>query len=463
MNYVALVNKENKIKENYYKFVNFIDFKSFNDNNIKVEEKTYESYCKLKDFLFDRNIDIYVDTAYRNFDEQKNIYKQYLNDYGESYCDNYVAPSGFSEHHTGLAIDIVIKNDNEYIYENNKLFENEDKFLEIHKYLSEFGFILRYPKGKENITGYSYEPWHIRYVGKVVANIIYKNNWTLEEYLTNFNGIIVVNKEKGCTSFDVVNEISHIFGIKRVGHTGTLDPMASGVLVVAIGKATKICELLTSTYKEYIASVLLGIKTDTLDITGNVIDKKDYVYKDIKSILKLFEKTYLQEVPIYSAVKVNGKKLYEYARENKEVVLPKKEVTIKKINLLEENHNDFTFECLVSKGCYIRSLINDIGNCLDTFATMSSLIRIKQGKFSIENSYLIDDILNNNYKLFSIEEALNYPIINLSGDLLKKVSNGSIIENQFNISDKVIFKDNDKIIGIYEAYDNILKTWKNFN
>ena len=129
------------------------------------------------------------------------------------------------------------------------------------------------------------------------------------------NGILVVNKEKDYTSRDVVNEVCKIFNTKKVGHTGTLDPLATGVLILTIGRYTKLSNLIMSDDKEYIATVRVGIKTDTLDITGNVLEEKDSTVPDnIEDILKSFEKTYMQEVPIHSAVKVNGKKLYEYAR-----------------------------------------------------------------------------------------------------------------------------------------------------
>ena len=278
------------------------------------------------------------------------------------------------------------------------------------------------------------------------------------------NGVLVINKKKGMTSRDVVNEICKIFNTKKIGHTGTLDPLAEGVLVVTIGNATKISELLTAEYKEYIAGAILGIKTDTYDIEGKVIDNKP-VKDNLKldKIISSYKKTYMQEVPIYSAVKVNGKKLYEYARNNEEVELPKKKVTIKEIELLSTDRNEFMFKALVSKGCYIRSLINDIGESLNTYATMTKLIRTKLGKFNIENSYTLDDIRNNNYKLYSIDEALDYPVIEIEDDLYKKISNGVKIDNKYKIKDKVIFKYKNKLLGIYERDKDILKTWKNFN
>lgn len=312
-------------------------------------------------------------------------------------------------------------------------------------------------------NGFIKEDNNLIYVGKIPAKIINDNHLTIEEYLNDFNAVLYVNKKKGMTSFDVVNEISNLFGIKRVGHTGTLDPLAEGVMLVCIGKATKIVELLTAKDKEYIAEVQLGIKTDTLDITGNILEEKEVANNlKIKEALNHFKKTYLQEVPIYSAVKVHGKKLYEYARKNIEVELPKKEVTIKEIELLSSNNNTFKFKCLVTKGCYIRSLIKDIGEELETLVTMKNLTRTKQGNISIMNTNTLEEIANNQFKYYKIEEVLDYPIISLNEEFVKEVSNGMKIPNNWNIQDKVIFMYNGKLLGIYQKDCNNLKVWKNF-
>ena len=465
MKYTVLVNKINMIKNNYLNRINLVTTKNVLDKDILVEEEAYTNYLKLKEFVNNElKIEIGIDTAYRDVKEQEEIYNHYLNVNGEEYCEKYVAVPEFSEHHTGLAIDIEARINNEFIYSDDNFNLTEPVLRKIHPYLHKFGFILRYPENKESITGYNYEPWHIRYVGEIPAKIIYENNLTLEEYLKDFGCVIYINKPKDITSFDVVNKVSKLFGIKRVGHTGTLDPLATGVMLVCVGKATKIVELLTSEDKEYIAGVKLGIKTDTLDITGEVLEEKEVPSNlNLEEVINSYKKTYLQEVPIYSAVKVNGKKLYEYARNNKEVELPKKEVTIKEIELLEKTNNTFTFKSLVTKGCYIRSLINDICNSLNTIGTMTSLVRTKQGIISIENTNTLEEIENNNYKYYKIEEVLDYPIINIDDDLLKKVSNGMKISNNWNIKDKVIFKYNDKLLGIYEVSHNNLKVWKNFN
>ena len=465
MKYKILVNKNHKIKDNYLEKITLVSTKNVLKEDIFIEEETYNNYLKLKDFIKEElNIEIGIDTAYRDFDHQQRIYDHYLETNGQEYCDRYVAPVGYSEHHTGLAIDIEAKVNGEYVYSDDNFNLTEPILKRIHPYLHQFGFILRYPENKESITGYNYEPWHIRYVGLVPAKIIYENNLTLEEYLKDFGCVLYINKPENYTSFDIVHKISKIFGIKRIGHTGTLDPLATGVMLVCVGKATKIVELLTSEDKEYIAGVKLGIKTDTLDITGEVLEEKEVPNNlNIEKVLNSFKKTYLQEVPIYSAVKVKGKKLYEYARNNIDVELPKKEVTIKEIELINTDKDTFTFRSLVTKGCYIRSLINDICLELNTIGTMTSLVRTKQGNISIERTNTLEDIEENNYKYYKIEDVLEYPIIKVDYDLYKKISNGIKITNNWDIIDKVIFTYNDQLLGIYEVDDIYLKVWKNFN
>lgn len=278
------------------------------------------------------------------------------------------------------------------------------------------------------------------------------------------NGVIIVDKAKEYTSRDVVNILSKKFKTKKIGHTGTLDPIATGVLVITLGKATKISELLTSTYKEYIAEMKLGIKTDTYDIEGKVLEenKIDVTKEEIIDAINSFEGKYIQEVPIYSSVKVNGRKLYEYARCNEEVTLPKKEVDIKDIEILKIENDIVKFKTLVSKGTYIRSLINDIGCKLKCGAIMISLRRTKQGKFNIEDSYTLDQIEKDNYKLISILDTLDLYEVEVDDYLKNKIKNGSILENRYN-QDVVLFKKDNEILAIYKKYeDNKIKPWKMF-
>ena len=264
------------------------------------------------------------------------------------------------------------------------------------------------------------------------------------------DGFIIINKKENMTRRDVVNIVCKKLHTKKVGHTGTLDPMAKGVLVIAVNKALKLVDDITSLNKEYIAEVTLGIKTDTLDITGNVLETEEIrsINKEsIEEVLNSFIGEYNMKVPIYSAVKVNGKKLYEYAREGKQVELPMKKVVINSIELLSINQNKFTFKCNVSKGTYIRSLINDICKKLDVIGCMSDLIRTKQGKFYIEDAIGLDDI-NENTKLINMVDVIDSPILEVNEYLYNRIKNGSKLENRYNY-EKLAFTYNKELIGIY--------------
>ena len=279
------------------------------------------------------------------------------------------------------------------------------------------------------------------------------------------DGILLINKEKGITSSDVVVRLKHILNTKKVGHTGTLDPLAQGLMLVVVGKATRISGVLTEKYKEYIATFELGYQTDTYDTEGKIINKSNKIVDkdEIIKVINSYKKTYLQEVPICSSVKVNGKKLYEYARNNIEVALPKREVEIKEIEILSIEENIIKIRTLVSKGTYIRSLVNDIGLSLETYATMTGLIRTKVDKFDIKDSFTLADVENNNYNILSIEEVLDYPKIELDDELYKKVSNGVKLPNEYSIKDKVIFTHNNHLVAIYEEKDSCLKPFIVFN
>lgn len=283
------------------------------------------------------------------------------------------------------------------------------------------------------------------------------------------NGILLIDKPSYITSRDVVNQVSKKLNIKKVGHTGTLDPIATGVLVLCVGEATKAVELLTAMDKEYIAEVMLGVETDTLDITGKVLneEKVDLEKNTIINVLNSFKGRYYQEVPIYSAVKVKGKKLYEYARNGENIELPKRLVSINSIELIDDlylvdNHLCFKFKCSVSKGTYIRSLIKDICDCLNIKGTMLNLRRIKQGKFSIDNCININEV--DCSKLLSLVDVLDIPKIEVNEFLKHKIINGQILENRYE-SDKVMFTYNGDLLAIYQVYskDNSkIKPYKMF-
>lgn len=271
------------------------------------------------------------------------------------------------------------------------------------------------------------------------------------------NGILVVDKKKGYTSRDIVNIVSKKLKTKKVGHTGTLDPIATGVLVLLIGKSLKLTEILVSDTKEYIAKIKLGIETDTLDITGNIVKKHDVgniAMEDIIRVLAKYMGKIKQEVPKYSAVHVNGKRLYEYARNNIEVELPKREVEIFDLRLVSDiKNNEFSISCIVSKGTYIRSLVRDIGISLGTCATMTELRRIKQGIFDIEQAYTLENIEKDNYKLLDPKDILNIPKVIVDKDLEFKIKNGQVLKKFFDSDMAMILNQNNDLLAIYKKKD----------
>ena len=264
------------------------------------------------------------------------------------------------------------------------------------------------------------------------------------------NGFILVNKKKDMTSRDAVNILTKILNTKKIGHTGTLDPFAEGILLVAVNKGLKVVKLLNYKDKEYIAKVKLGIKTDTLDITGNILEeKKEELNKEeLLEVLKSFIGEYSYEVPIYSAIKVNGKKLYEYAREGKKVELPIKDSYIYDIKLIDFKDNSFTFSVKVSNGTYIRALVRDISKKLNKLMTLEELTRTKVDNLLIENSYTLEDIKNNNFKLLKINDLLNYKEVELNRDLEDKVLNGNKIKLDEK-EDNILFIKEKEEIAVY--------------
>ena len=274
-------------------------------------------------------------------------------------------------------------------------------------------------------------------------------------------GIVLVNKPVGFTSRDVVNKLNHIFNTPRIGHTGTLDPLASGVLVCCVGKYTKLVNELTCLDKEYVAEIKLGIKTDTGDITGKILEEKSYMIeeKDILDVFSSFLGKIIQTVPIYSAVKVQGKKLYEYARNNIDVELPRREIEVFSLALLSFNNDIIKFKTRVSKGTYIRALIEDISSKLNTVGTMASLERCRQGNFYLDECFSLKQIEAGEYKLLTVEDIFDYPVIEVNEKVYLKIKNGSILKNEYNIKDKVIFKYLNKCVAIYKLENNDLKSF----
>lgn len=268
------------------------------------------------------------------------------------------------------------------------------------------------------------------------------------------DGIIIINKEQGYTSNDVVQVVKKIFK-EKVGHTGTLDPMATGVLPILVGKGTLCSKYLINHDKIYIASLKLGQKTDTGDITGNVIetenvDKKIFGIDFISNILKDIKGPQEQIPPMYSAIKVNGKKLYEYARMGKQINVEPRKINIYDAKLISvsEKDNEIKFEVSCSKGTYIRTLCENIAERLGTVGTMSALDRQKVGEFSIKESITLDNLKEN----FDNEEFINKNFISIEKLFQDK---GEIVLSprafiSF-LNGAKLFTD--EINGIYRVYD----------
>lgn len=248
------------------------------------------------------------------------------------------------------------------------------------------------------------------------------------------NGILNVDKPQGITSHDVVNIIRKIFKDTKVGHTGTLDPLATGVLPICIGKATKLSGELLSKDKEYSVKMLLGIETDTYDITGKIVFanpvNNDEIY--IKERIKRFIGKQMQIPPKYSAIKVNGKKAYDYARNNEEIELVPREIEIFDIDNIDVNlkKKEVTFDVSCTKGTYIRSLVHDIGIKIGCGATMVELRRTKTGNFDIDDSIKLYDFLKLGFldmqdKIISIEDLYkDSKKVNLNEDEYERFLNG---------------------------------------
>ena len=283
-------------------------------------------------------------------------------------------------------------------------------------------------------------------------------------------GIIVVNKPKGITSFDVIRKLKKILKTKKIGHTGTLDPLATGLMLICIGKATKLASDLEAKAKVYIANFDIGYATDTYDIEGKKIAENiiEVSKENLEQSIKKFIGSIKQVPPMYSAIKIDGNKLYHLARKGIEVERPERDVTIEYINLLDFKDNKAKIETKVSKGCYIRSLIYDIGQDLGTYATMTALQRKQVGDYSLENSYSLEQIeemvLNNDFKfLKTVEEIFSYDKYSLQTEKeLTLYKNGNTIKIKENLENKkyrIYFQD--EFIGLANVENNnLLKGYK---
>ena len=274
------------------------------------------------------------------------------------------------------------------------------------------------------------------------------------------DGFIIVNKPKDMTSHAVCNKIRSIMKTKKVGHSGTLDPLATGVLVVAVGKATKLINYLENQDKTYVAEALFGVQTDSYDILGNTLncdENSNLTNEEIDSALLKLKESETQIPPIYSAIKVNGKKLYDYAKNGEEVeILPRaiKIHSLKRVNDIKEKK--VLIEVSANKGFYVRSLINDLGLELNTYAAMSALTRTKAGLYDINMAQTLEEIALNGPKIHTIEETFAHlKKIDVNDYIAKLVRNGVVLdERQFSLNEMFKIYHNNKLIAIYEPFDD---------
>lgn len=277
------------------------------------------------------------------------------------------------------------------------------------------------------------------------------------------DGIIIINKPSGCTSHDIVSKIRKELNIKKVGHTGTLDPLATGVLPILLGGGTKLSKYLINHDKEYIATITLGVRTDTGDIEGKIIEKKEIAEISeiqIKEVLESFKGKQQQIPPMYSAIKVKGKKLYEYARNGEKIEIEPRNIEIYNIELLGFSQKEITIKVSCSKGTYIRTLCEDIAIKLNTLGTMSALQRTKVGEFKLEQAITIEELTNENTlknSLITPEKLfLDKPKMELNHNELVQFLNGMRIKEKNENGLYRIYVEG-KFVGIGEISNNMLK------
>jgi len=286
------------------------------------------------------------------------------------------------------------------------------------------------------------------------------------------NGIIIVDKPSGWTSHDVIAKLRGVLKIKRIGHSGTLDPMATGVLVVFLGRATRAAEFVESADKEYIAGLKPGISTDTQDVTGTVLTTSDASVSamELSEVIPRFLGEQKQTPPMYSAVKINGKKLYELARRGIEVQRPVRDVYISEIELLESGEDGFLLRVVCSKGTYVRALCHDIGVALGCGGVLSSLRRVRAGAFTIEMAYTIEDIIaavssgNIQNLIIPVDTVFSgFPSVSLGEEETRKCINGAVCKISGLPDGKYRFYDNSNNFLLFgEIKDNMIKVIKSF-
>lgn len=286
------------------------------------------------------------------------------------------------------------------------------------------------------------------------------------------NGILIVDKPADWTSMDVCAKLRGIYHEKRVGHAGTLDPMATGVLPVFIGRATRAVEFASDSDKEYTAGLKLGVVTNTQDTTGEILEEHpvDVTRAGLEAVLKRFTGDIAQTPPMYSAIKINGKKLYELARKGKEVERPPRPVTIHALEIVDQQgDNLYTLRILCSKGTYVRTLCHDIGQALGCGGCMSSLVRVKAAGFTLEDSVDLEEVqaaadtgraealLLPTDRLFS-----EYPAVAIDGKALLQAKNGSVFHCAQSDGSYRVYSPEGEFLLLGRCAGGVMKTVKSF-
>lgn len=277
-------------------------------------------------------------------------------------------------------------------------------------------------------------------------------------------GIVNVYKPRGWSSFDVVKKLKKVYGTSHVGHLGTLDPMAEGVLAVAIGKATKLFDYYLNKDKEYEATFMYGEETDTLDAEGKVVKTSStkVTKKMILNVIPSFIGDISQVPPKYSAIKINGKRAYELARKDEEFEIKPRNVYISSLELLESKGKEFVFRVVCSAGTYIRTLGKDIFETAGSVATMTKLVRTRVGIFDLSSSHSIEEVENNKEKcLISLQEVLkSLPVFSVPSEKIKHIKNGLRIKNitPYKEGEEFVLFIGDQVFGIAEICEGKIVT-----
>jgi len=281
--------------------------------------------------------------------------------------------------------------------------------------------------------------------------------------MTNEFGVLLIDKPAGITSFDVIRKLKRITGIKKIGHTGTLDPFATGLLPICIGKATRFAQYIVSEEKDYQATMQFGTQTDTGDNTGETINTSalpelnETKLKDLSNYVLNLDS---QVPPKYSAIKINGRKAYEMARKGEEFTIPPRAINVLKFEVNDVNLPEMQYRALVSKGTYIRVLTEDIAAYLDCLATTIALRRLSIGKLVIGNAVKLEDLSSENWResMLALQDVLSFPVVSIDSSNRDTISHGMPVEIISEDCEQVIVEDeNRNMLCLAKIEEGVIK------